>query len=82
MSENNNKKIACIFEDEKVFLTKSGAFYGYENVDGVIKCHRLNSLEIKRFLYRIQDSRDFLLTAQKVKKPLPRKYEDVSALEI
>ena len=81
MSESDSGKIACIFEEERVFLTKNGKFYGYENVDGVFKCRRLNSIEINRFLYRLRDAKDLMLMAQPKKRPLPRKYEDASYWE-
>jgi hypothetical protein len=81
MSERQNKRIAHIFEEEQVFLTKNGCFYGYENIDGTFKCHRLNALEIHRFMYRIKDAKKdiVLLSPTKgVKRRLPRKYEDIS----
>lgn len=78
MSEKSHKQIACIFEDEQVFLTKQGCFYGYENVDGTFKCRRLNTLEINRFLYRIREDKDdkFSVSLKSKKKALPRKYEE------
>ena len=82
MSESDNGKIACIFEEERVFLTKSGKFYGYENVGGVFKCRRLNSIEINRFLYRLGDDKEVMVMATPKRRPLPRKYEDMSAWEI
>ena len=84
MSNEHCKRIACIFEEEHVFLTKQGCFYGYENIDGTFKCYRLNNIEINRFLYRIKDHKEVmtLFSRKKVKKPLPRKYEEVSSLEI
>ena len=78
MSEDHCKRIACIFEEEQVFLTKNGCFYGYEKIDGTFKCRRLSPLEINRFLYRIKDAKKeiMLLTNSKnAKRPLPRKYE-------
>jgi len=84
MSKGQDKRIACIFEEEQVFLTKKGCFYGYENIDGAFKCHRLNNLEINRFLYRMKDNKEIMLfsAGEKSKKPLPRKYEDVGSLGI
>ena len=85
MSNGNNKRIAHIFEEEQVFLTKSGCFYGYENVDGTFKCHRLNTLEIHRFLYRIKGvKKDIMLlsSGKGLKKPLPRKYEETALKEM
>ena len=85
MSDDHCKRIACIFEEEQVFLTKNGCFYGYEYVDDHFKCRRLNTLEINRFLYRIREvKRDIELVAigKSVKKPLPRKYEDMVIKEI
>lgn len=84
MSENNHKRIACIFEEEQVFLTKQGCFYGYENVNGTFKCHRLNNLEINRFLYRIKEDKEVMVlsSVKKLKKPLPRKYEDVTSKDM
>lgn len=82
MSDNDNKQIACIFEEEKVFLTKNGKFYGYENVEGVFKCRRLNNLEINRFLYRVKENKELMLVSPLKRRPLPRKYEDVSGFEI
>ena len=84
MSEDSQKRIACIFEEEHVFLTKNGCFYGYENIDGTFKCRRLNTLEINRFLYRIKDLKDEMLVtvAKKEKRPLPRKYEDQSLKDV
>lgn len=85
MSDDHCKKIACIFEEERVFLTKNGCFYGYENVDGHFKCRRLNTLEINRFLYRIRGMKkdiEFVVTDKNMKKPLPRKYEDMVIKEI
>ena len=79
MSDESKKRIAHIFEEEQVFLTKNGCFYGYENVNGTFKCHRLNAPEIQRFLYRIKGIEKelfYLSSTQKVKKPLPRKYEE------
>lgn len=84
MSENDSKKkIACIFEEEQVFLTKNGMFYGYENIDGVFKCRRLNNIEINRFLYRIRDTKEFMVMSKTSvrRKPLRRKFEDSSTLE-
>lgn len=79
MSEESHKQIACIFEEEQVFLTKQGCFYGYENVNGTFKCRRLNALEINRFLYRIREDKDekLLVSLKSKKKTLPRKYEEV-----
>ena len=84
MSKASNKKIACIFEEEQVFLTKSGCFYGYENRDGKFICRRLNTLEINRFLYRIKDDAHLtaLFSMPKAKKPLPRKCEEVVLTEM
>jgi hypothetical protein len=85
MSKEQHKRIAHIFEEEQVFLTKNGCFYGYENIDGTFKCHRLNTLEIRRFLYRIKDvKKDIMLLSptKGVKRRLPRKYEDVTPFEI
>lgn len=84
MSENDSKrKIACIFEEEQVFLTKNGMFYGYENIDGVFKCHRLNNLEINRFLYRIRDNRELMVMSKASlrRRPLQRKFEDTPTFE-
>ena len=78
MSDDHCKRIACIFEEEQVFLTKNGCFYGYEKVDGTFKCRRLNTLEINRFLYRIKDAKRelmFMSVGNNTKKPLPRKYD-------
>ena len=80
MSDDHCKRIACIFEEEQVFLTKNGCFYGYENVDGHFKCRRLNTLEINRFLYRIRDVKkdvEIVTIGRDIKKPLPRKYDDM-----
>ena len=85
MSNGNNKRIAQIFEEEQVFLTKSGCFYGYENVDGTFKCHRLNTLEIHRFLYRMKGVKKdiaFFSSSAGVKKPLPRKFEEPALKEM
>ena len=82
MSESDSGKIACIFEEERVFLTKNGRFYGYENTDGVFKCRRLNSIEINRFLYRLKGEKELMVMPVPKRKPLPRKYEDISAWEI
>lgn len=78
MSDGHNKRIACIFEEEQVFLTKNGNFYGYEKIDGTFKCRRLNTLEINRFLYRMKDAKKELVLmsiGQNAKRPLPRKYD-------
>ena len=80
MSKEQCKRIAQIFEEEQVFLTKNGCFYGYENIEGTFKCRRLNALEIRRFLYRMKGVKaDIVMSPQAhgVKRKLPRKYEDV-----
>ncbi|MBQ8464690.1 MAG: hypothetical protein IJ545_01625 [Alphaproteobacteria bacterium] len=85
MSNENKKRIAHIFEEEQVFLTKSGCFYGYENIDGTFKCHRLNTLEIHRFLYRMKGVKKdivFLSSGGGSKKPLPRKFEETALKEM
>lgn len=85
MSNENKKRIAHIFEEEQVFLTKNGCFYGYENVGGTFKCHRLNTLEIHRFLYRMKGvKKDFVLlsSGREIKKPLPRKFEESALKEM
>lgn len=61
MSESGSKRIACIFESERVFLTKNGGFYGYEVIEGRIKCRKLHNIEINRFLYRMKDDKKVLL---------------------
>lgn len=85
MSTEQHKRIAQIFEEEQVFLTKNGCFYGYENIEGTFKCHRLNALEIRRFLYRMKDVKtDVMLLppAQNIKRRLPRKFEDGTLLDL
>ena len=84
MSDDQCKRIACIFEEEQVFLTKQGCFYGYENINGTFKCRRLNTLEINRFLYRIKEQKDIIVmpSARQCKMPLRRKYEDATGPEI
>ncbi len=61
MSTSGSKRIACIFERERVFLTKNGGFYGYDVIDGHVKCRKLNNIEINRFLYRMKDDKKVLL---------------------
>ena len=84
MSDDHCKRIACIFEEEQVFLTKQGCFYGYENINGTFKCRRLNTLDMNRFLYRIKEDEKVMVmsSVKQWKKPLPRKYEDVTGPEI
>ena len=85
MSNGQCKRIAKVFEEEQVFLTKSGCFYGYENIDGTFKCRRLNTLEIRRFLYRMKDVKSdivMLPPVRNIKRRLPRKYEEGSLLDI
>lgn len=80
MNKEPCKRIAQIFEEERVFLTKNGCFYGYENIEGTFKCRRLNALEIRRFLYRMKDVKaDIVMSPrpQGIKRRLPRKREDV-----
>ena len=81
MGDDHHKRIACIFEEEQVFLTKNGCFYGYKVIDGTFKCRRLNTLEINRFLYRIKDDKNMMImsSGRQVRKPLPRKYEDAAS---
>lgn len=46
------KKIAYIFKEEKVFLTKDGRFFGFVYNDNGVKCHRLSEEEKVHFLAR------------------------------
>ena len=81
--DDDNKKIDCIFEEEKVFLTKSGKFYGYEKIEGGFVCRRLSNIEINRFLYRLRGDKTLIsvMSVKPKRKPIPRKYEDSTLLE-
>lgn len=47
---NNQKRIAYIFEEAKIFLTKDGNYYRYEAKEGGVKCHRLTLQERESFI--------------------------------
>ena len=42
---NTPKRIAYIFEEAKIFLTKDGRYYGFSEVDGKVKCWKLSKEE-------------------------------------
>lgn len=44
------KKIAAIFEEQMVFLTKTGKYYNYGWVNGRLKCHKMDRVATKDFL--------------------------------
>ena len=44
------KRIAYIFEEAKIFLTKDGRYYRYAESGGRVKCRRLTDEEKKEFL--------------------------------
>ncbi len=47
---NNLKRIAYIFEEEKIFLTKDGLYYRFDDENGKVKCQRLTEKEKEAFL--------------------------------
>lgn len=47
---DNQKRIAYIFEEAKIFLTKDGNYYSYEDKGERVKCHRLTSQERESFI--------------------------------
>jgi len=51
---NNPKRIAYIFEEAGVFLTKDGLYYRYDETDGKIKCRRLTREEKDDFLRAVR----------------------------
>ena len=60
---NNLKRIAYIFEEEKIFLTKDGLYYRFNDENGKIKCQKLTEKEKESFLccvrpYAAQDYLD------------------------
>lgn len=50
------KRIAYIFEEAKIFLTKDGRYYRYAENGGHVKCRRLTGEEQKAFLSRFEMS--------------------------
>lgn len=47
---NQTKKIAVIFEEQMVFLTKMGKYYNYEWEDGHLRCHKMSRAATKAFI--------------------------------
>lgn len=47
---DSEKRIAYIFREEKVFLTKDGRFFGFVYQNNGVKCHRLSEEEKIHFL--------------------------------
>ena len=62
---NTPKRIAYIFEEAKIFLTKDGRYYGFSEVDGKVKC-----LEAEQRGKRYFSSRRFVLIRKNRKKRL------------
>ena len=50
---NTPKRIAYIFEEAKIFLTKDGRYYGFSEVDGKVKCWKLSKEEKDIFLREV-----------------------------
>lgn len=48
------KRIAMIYEQQKAFLTVNGEYFGYDEKEGGIKCHRMTGEERKWLLLSLQ----------------------------
>ena len=46
-------RIAYIFEEAKIFLTKDGRYYGFSETDGKVKCRKLSKEEKDAFLREV-----------------------------
>lgn len=51
---NTPKRIAYIFEEAKIFLTKDGRYYGFSEVNGKVKCRKLSKEEKDAFLREVR----------------------------
>lgn len=55
---NSEKRIAYIFEEAKIFLTKDGNYYAFEELEGHVKCRKLTADEKKEFVKGFQSPQE------------------------
>lgn len=68
---DNEKRIAYIFREEKVFLTKDGRFFGFVYDGQNVKCHKLSEKEKFCFLAQREKKKQALRKLRVAKnKPL------------
>ncbi len=61
------KRIAYIFREEKVFLTKDGRFFGFVCHNDGVKCHRLSEGEKMHFLARREKKKQIMQKLRQAK---------------